>query len=297
MRRSLVASVLLVAVCLAGSSGAEPNRTEALAKAKAKFEADISKAEDALLASIDKALKGAGAANNKMLTEKLTYEREQFVGQRTVPTAVPTTAYLQKRAQAIAALEAAYNPAIKELVKAKKDDEAEAMESALSDLVRAARGYGLALPALERQSIAFIENKASGLALELVVRDTALRIILENKASKKNPGQGWLLDRDGKGFVLRNASRKDNVVIAAVGRGLTTDLLDPKKEAPESVLFQLVEVRRAVLIVPVTKNGAPGSVLTATEHKVKGVTTYELTLEKQETPPTPNQLWVITEAK
>jgi hypothetical protein len=295
MRRSLAGSVFLVAVWLAGSSGAEPDRTEALAKAKAKFEADISKAEDALLASIDKALKGA--TGNKPLTEKLTYEREQFVGQRLVPTAVPTAAYLQKRAKAIAALEAVYNPAVKELVKAKKDDEAEAMESALSDLVRAARGYGLALPALEGPSTFFIENKAFGLALELVVRDTALQVILENKASKKTPSQFWLLDRDGKGFVLRNAGRKDNVVIAAIGYGLTTDLLDPKKEAPESVLFQLVEVHRAVVIAPVTKNGAPGSVLTATEHKVKGVTTYKLTLEKKEAPPTPNQLWVITEVK
>jgi hypothetical protein len=295
MRRALAGSVFLVTVWLTGSVGAEPDRTEALAKAKEKFEADISKAEDALVASIDKALKGA--TNNKALTEKLTYEREQFRAHHLVPTAIPTTTYLQKRTQAIAALEAAYNPAIKELDKVKKFAEAEALENVLNDAVKAARGYGLAIPAIEGQNTVFIENKATGLALEMGVRDMILRVFVENKASKKNSGQGWLLDREEKGFVMRNASRKDNAVIASYNGGLTTDRINPNKEAPESVQFQLVEVRRAVVIVPVNKNVAPGSVLTVTEQKVKGVTTYELTLEKKESPPSPNQLWVINEVK
>src|SRR5262245_43350793 len=106
MRWVIAALFLLGAVWLSAPAEAQPGRTGGLATGKSKFETDISKAEEALIASIDKAIKAA--SGNKAMMEKLTYERELFVSQRIVPTAVSTTAYIQKRTQAIAALEAAY---------------------------------------------------------------------------------------------------------------------------------------------------------------------------------------------
>src|SRR5262249_14969158 len=152
-----------------------------------------------LLASIDKALKAS--TGNKMLKEKLTYEREMFVSQRFVPTAVPTMGYLKSRSQAISALEAAYQPAIKELVKAKKDDDAEAVEAALSDLLKAARGYGLGIPDLAGRPALLLENKATGTVIEPSTKEGYGDMLLVTKAAKKKALQTWHLDREEKGYV------------------------------------------------------------------------------------------------
>ena len=103
MRWSHVLVLSLFGTAVFGLAGAQPDRTAVLEKAKTKFEADIAKAEEALLKDIDKALKLAEAAKNKQAVEKLTYERSQFVKHRLVPTTVPTTVYLKQRSQSIAA--------------------------------------------------------------------------------------------------------------------------------------------------------------------------------------------------
>jgi hypothetical protein len=56
MKRLFAPLLLLFIISLTTPAQAQPDRTEALAKAKMKFEQDISKAEDALIAGIDKAL-------------------------------------------------------------------------------------------------------------------------------------------------------------------------------------------------------------------------------------------------
>jgi hypothetical protein len=303
MCRSFAVLLLLCAACLGRPAGAQPDRTEALAKAKAKFEADVSKAEDALLANIDKALKNA--AGNKATTEKLTYERELFVSQRIVPTAVPAGTYLKQRSQATAALEAVYLPAIKELVKAKKDDEAAALEGALGDLLKTARGYGLGLPDLEAARPMFvIESKATGLVIEPVGKDGLGELGLATKMGKKKPAQCWNLERDEKGFVVRGAQsgRAFSISYRVSPDGgplvshLATAKLDPLKEVPDRSLFRLGETRREVTIASLSKDKTD-YVVTAIERKLKGVTVYDLVLEKKETPPTPGQLWVFAEAK
>jgi hypothetical protein len=284
--------LLLGAAWLAAPAGAQPDRSAALAKAKAKFEADVSKAEDALIANIDRALKAAGA--NKATAEKLTYEREMFVTHRLVPTAVPTAAYLKQRSQAIAALDAVYLPAIKELAKAKKDEEAVALESALSDLLKTARGYGLALPDLESRPTFFIENKATGLVVDPAFKDSDSPLTLTPKAAAKKASQGWLLERDEKGFVVRH---KDGVIFPRPPRAEMW--YDPKKEVPDRAQFQLTEVRREVVFAarPAKGGGGDGFVLAVAERKVKGVTVYDVVMEKKESPPTPNQLWALVEVK
>ena len=292
---------LLFLATTAGLSGpaAGQDKSAALDKARTKFEAEVAKADEALVASLDKALAKAQGAGNKPMIEKLTYERELFVGKRIIPAAVPSTTYLKQRAQAVAALEAVYLPAIKELAKAKKEEEAEALEGALSDLLKSARGYGLALPALEGRPTLLIEHKGTGLVLESEVKDGLDRLVLAAKSAKRKPAQLWQLDREEKGVTIRNVAYGKS--LSSFGRfegssGVGLSKLDPQKEVPDRSLFQLSEVRREVVIASLSK-GESGSALTATDRKLKGVTVYDLVLDKSESPPTSGQLWVVTEVK
>jgi hypothetical protein len=301
--RCLLAPLIVLAVAAAGSISAQP-KAEALAKAKTKFEQDISKAEDAFIAAIDKASMKAQAAKNMALVEKLAYEREQFVNNRIIPTSVPTPTgtYLRQRTQAITALEAVYFPAIKDLTRTKKADEAEALENALGDLLRTARGYGLAVPELSARPQLVLENKASGQVLEGVELDHGLTV-LGAKAGKRKPLQCWHLERDEKGWTLVNvgsgraAATSNRLADGKLVPILATHKLDPQKETPDRFLFRLDETRREVVIASLAKGESNGYVLAAAEKKQKGMTVYELVIEKKENPPKPNQIWTITEAK
>jgi hypothetical protein len=295
MKRLPALPLLLTMVWLAAPAAAQPNRAEALAKAKAKFEMEVSKAEDSLIASMDKAL---AKAANKAAAEKLTYERELFVNQRIVPTLVATGSYVKHRSQATKALQDAYLPEIRALRKAKKDEEAAALESALGDLLKAARGYGLALPDLSRRPPVVIENKATGLVLE--PSGAAGHLALVRKQGKQRPLQCWYIDRDAKGYVFVNASTNraihvfgSSTVNGVPATPLTTLKYDPQKDVPERSLFQLAEVGHEVVISP---KGAD-TVLAASEKKQKGSTVHEPWPEKKESPPVASQLWVISEAK
>ncbi|QJW94500.1 RICIN domain-containing protein [Frigoriglobus tundricola] len=295
MRQVFALVFLLAAVFLARPAGAEPDRTEALARAKAKFELDIEKAEKALAESLDRAEKKARDAGKKADVDKLLYERDLFNAQRIPPTVIASAAYLKQRAQAVAALEAVYLPAIKELSKAKKGDEAEALETALSDLLKTARGYGLAVPELALHPQLLIENKASGQVLE-AAKDGQGELYLAAKVGKKKPGQCWYLERDETGYTVKNVQSGRCL---QVGNGFSagTAKFDPKRDAADRVLFEVTEVRREVLIVSQVKSGLNGYVLTVVEKKQKGVTTYELQMDRKDAPPAPNQLWTLTEAK
>jgi hypothetical protein len=303
MNRLFASLLFLLTVGFAAPAGAQPDRTEALAKAKTKFEADISKAEDALIATLDKGIMKAQSAGNKTMAEKLTYERELFVNHRIVPTTIATGAYLKQRSQATAALEAVYNPAIKELVKAKKDTEAEALEGALSGLLKTARGYGMAIPDLTGRPPIVIENKATGQVIEPVDKDYWQPVVFTAKMGKRRPLQCWYLDREEKGCTFVNAqsgkamSKTNHVVDKKLVPIVATATIDPQKETPDNLLFELTETRREVVITSLAKGQTNGLVLTVVEKKQKGVTIYELAFEKKESPPTPHQLWIISEAK
>ena len=296
MRRPLALVVFLFSASAIGWAGAQPDRTAALEKARTRFEADITKAEEALVTSIDRALKSAQTAKDRQAVEKLTYEREQFVKQRLVPTTVPTAAYLKQRAQSIAAIEAAYAPVLKELVKAKKDEDVAALETALNDLVKTTRGYGLALPELEGRSV-LIESKANGLVIETEHKDGTGSLVLGPKVGKKKPSQCWIIEREEKGCVIRNVASGHTFNVptgtGAPGVGLVSWPLDRTKVPPPNTLFVITEIRREVVIsIPFD-----GLTLTANEMKVKGVTTGTAIQEKKEEPLPAKQRWVFTEAK
>ena len=76
-----------------------------------------------------------------------------------------------------------------------------------------------------------------------------------------------------------------------------TTKIDMRKETPDRALFQLTENGREVAISTLRKGGRNGYVLSSVEKKQKGVTVLELGLEKKESRVTPNQTWIITEAR
>jgi hypothetical protein len=292
-----IALVLFSAICISASVNAQSDRSEALEKAKAKFEKDIAKLEDTLITGLDKAIAKALSANNKPLHEKLSYERDVFVKVRITPTAYSASSYLQQRAQAIAALNAVYHPAISELTKAKKLSEAAAVEDELSALLKTCRGYGLALPDLESKPMFLIENKATGLVIETVNKNGTGETFLAPKVGKSKLNQCWRLERDERGFYIHTCAGTNVMEIPggsrAVGIHVTTWGFDPKKETDAREVFQLNEIHRDIVL----ESAHNGLILTATEKKVKGVTTTYVTQEKKEETPTAEQLWTFIEAK
>jgi hypothetical protein len=291
----VAAVAVWVTAPVAGQDKTPPDRTPALDKARVRFEADIARAEEQVLVSLEKALAKSGGS--KQFTEKLTYERDLFVAQRIPPTTILTGTYAKQRGQSIAALEAVYFPAIKELAKAEKTADAENLEAALSELVKGARGYGLALPALEGHPLLLIENKATGLLLDVEPgKGGPAKLIVSPKTLKKATQQ-WYLDREEKGAVLRNAGTKTALGFdtkAGAGPESLARMvrLDPTKDVPDAALFRLAETRRQLAVV-----WQDEAALSTSDRKLKGVTVTDVVFDKPDSPPSPRQMWVVTETK
>lgn len=284
---------------------AQPDKTELLAKAKAKFEQEVGKAEVALLASIDKAAEKATKAGNKALADKLAYERELFTTQKLFPTAVPAAAYAKQVTTSTAALEAAYLPVIRDFIKAKKEDETEALENTLSALLKGARGYGIGLPNLAARPMVLIENKETGLVLEAGGKDGTGDATLAAKVGKRKPLQCWYLDRYEHGLTLVNAQTgracfvdiRDGGVGGEAATVLASNKIDPTKEVPDRFYFRFAESRRETVITVFSKGDRNGYVLTAMERKKKGVAAQDAVLLPPGDDPKPAQKWLVTEAK
>ncbi len=296
MKRTPVVLFVAAAVLVAGPVTGQ-DKTAALDKARTRFEAEIAKAEEALLSSLDKALAKVGG--NKQAAEKLTYERGLFVAQRVPPAAVPSAAYVKQRAQAIAALEGVYAPVIRDFAKMDKADEAEALESALSDLVKGARGYGLALPALENKPALVIEHKATGMILDVEVKNGSDKVVLSPKAGKRRVSQVWHLEREERGVVLRNVGSKELLTYdPRFGPEFQLRMTRPAptKDTPDECLFKLTEQRRLVAVVGAGRGDVPAYLATA-DRKLKGVTFTDAVFEKADGSPKAGHWWVISEAK
>jgi hypothetical protein len=206
-----------------------------------------------------------------------------------------TENYLLNRASATAALMKVYESAIKELNKAKKLDEA----MAIDELLKAARGYGLAFPDLEMQPglIFHIQKSDSDQVME---SESAMwsTLLLNKKVGKSKITQCWILEREEKGFTLRQLQTSHYFCVGGSSKDpgalMTTCSLDRKLDTPASSLYRITSVRRDVVIESVLSD----LTLTATTGKpVKGVTTTTITQEKKENPSSANQLWRLVVAK
>jgi hypothetical protein len=292
-----IALVLLVTSCLTGAVSAQPDKTAALEKAKDKFEKDVTKATETLLASIDKTVLQATKAGNKALKERLTYERPLFANQRLIPTAISTETYLQQRTNATAALLKVYQQAIAELTKAKKFDEAMALEDSLSEIVKASRGYGMAFPDLEKHPTLLIENKSTGLVIDTANKAAGGELMMTPKVGKGKPSQHWKLEREEKGFVIRNVLSGLCFDVNSGNRDAGTIVsiwpVDRNKETFINSLFLITEIRNEIVM----ECAVSSLILTVTEKKIKGVTNTYATQEKKEEKPLPSQLWTLVEVK
>jgi hypothetical protein len=294
-------SVALISLLLCSSlslHSAQPDRLATLKNARKTFESSIAKAERTLLDSIDGAINKARKSKNNAAVDKLTYERDQFLKQYLLPTAVSTKLYLKQRAQAIDALEAAYKPAIKELIRTKKTEDAEALEDSLHKLVSGCRGYGLSIPDLEDRPVLVIESKASGLVIETEKTNGTGNLVLGPKVGRQKPNQCWYIEREEKGYVIRNMTSKDgfHVPWASNDSGVVPHTWPPHgpvKETIKGSQFRIVDGPHDVAL-----GGAWNDlVLGIAEKKVKGVSTVYLEQQKAESPLPSKQRWIISEAR
>lgn len=138
----LAVSITLVAV-LSGAARSDEDPIEAkLATARSKFDTAISKRRDDVAAYFDAREAIGRKDGNKKLIDQLKRERTAFAETDTLPPGAPI-GFKLARTTAAKELEAAYTVAAKELLRAKKDDLADAAYRNAACL----RQYGYPLPA------------------------------------------------------------------------------------------------------------------------------------------------------
>ncbi len=284
-------------VSLLGAASAQDEKAQNLEKAKEKFQKDIAKAEEGFLASIDKAIAQAGKSGNLKLQQSLTFARPLFVEKKLMPRDMPAENYLHLRRLATSNLLKAYQPTITELTKAKKIEETNALEDTLDELLKSARGYGLAFPDLGAHPVLLIENVKTGMVIDSLNDGGTGELVLNNKLGARRPTQCWRIDQEEKGFVFHNVKSNHNMDVfggnRAPGVVISTWPYDSKKDVNPPGRFKLTGIRRQLMI----ESEASGLILTATDRVNKGSVMTYVTQEKKEEPPSPAQLWRLIEVK
>jgi hypothetical protein len=218
MRTALFA--LGVSVLLAQSSpAADDPITVKLDKAKAAYDEQLDKLRDGLVKSLEEKEETARKSGNKKLVDQLKAEREAFEVRGELPKSVPTGNYLRDTKSARTTLELAYTAAIKEYVKAKKDDEAAAAERDLAAFKDATGDSGVSLSALLAK-----DSVWSGVR----------RVATAKGKIAESPFQLRVTSRDGKAFsgvITLDKGRKYDVVGNVEGDklGMTTQKKDKFK--------------------------------------------------------------------
>jgi hypothetical protein len=303
MSRSIVFGAVFVVFAI-GSLAAQ-DKSSALEKAKTDFQKEIKRVDDNLLKYIDKTIVNEtkkGKTGNKDLIDKLNYFRPLFISQHFAPPPFPDeyyqkqrTDYILARARATEALLKAYKPVLDKLRDDKKVVELEAHEDALDELLKASRGYGLAIPDLEKNptQVYLIVNAEHDRVIEPI--DTGLA--LTPKLPKPKPSQCWQFEREERGFVIRNVGNGSAIHVSYNGDGagliVTTFPIDKTKDAPTSSVYRLNSIRREMVI----ERCEPELILTATEKKIKGTSIFYVTQEKKNDMPSKGQLWKLEAVK
>lgn len=132
MRRSLLALPAVAAMALLASGQDEDPVKAKLDKAKAAYAADAKKFRDEVGSLFDKREEAARKDGNKKLLDQIKDERKAFEEREELPTSTPK-AVRQKLGAARSSLEKAFDTAVKEYTKGKKDAEAAAVEKELDE--------------------------------------------------------------------------------------------------------------------------------------------------------------------
>jgi hypothetical protein len=124
--------VVLVAILPSRARGQDADPIKArLEKAREAYEAEVGKLSNSLLDVLQQREDAARKSGDKKLVDRIREERNAFESRGQLPRSAATPAQLRELKQARSAMEAAYQAAVKEYTKAKKDDDASAVEQEL----------------------------------------------------------------------------------------------------------------------------------------------------------------------
>jgi hypothetical protein len=119
------------------------------------------------------------------------------------------------------------------------------------------------------------------------------------KSGKSKPTQLWKLEREDKGFLLKNVKSKNyftmSGTVGADDNAVVVELktFDRKSETPASFIFKLNSIRHECTIEPIENDAA----LQPIDKKVKGVTTTFIAMDSKGRSPSAAQLWKLIETK
>ncbi len=172
MVRYVVMSVVLVGVvCVAFADDKDPVK-EKLFAAKVAYDAEMTNFRTLVREWLDEREDAARKDGNKAIVDQIKAERKTFDDNGELPKGLPSNIQ-QKSAQARKTIEAAYSQAVKDYTKAKKDTEAEAVETEWKKFGKT-RGIDL---------LALVNPKTHAIAGEWKKEGTAL--VVNNPAADK----------------------------------------------------------------------------------------------------------------
>jgi hypothetical protein len=198
MTRGIVMLVGLVGACaVVGDDKDKDPVREKLFAAKVAYDKEITQYRTQAGNWFDKREDAARKDGNKKLVDQIKAERKAFDEEGELPKSVPAT-IKQKQAAAKKALEASYEQAVKEYVKAKKDDEAAAVEKELGKLREGSLAVTPADPFQPKSTwvndkpkmtLTVIERKGNTFRARFVAGDTIER---EVRGTIKDGKVSWL---------------------------------------------------------------------------------------------------------
>jgi hypothetical protein len=103
---------------------------EKLSRAKTAYTVEVGKVRDAVLAYFDRREEAARKDGDRIVLDQVKAERQAFTDKGKLPNTIPATIE-RKLSFARSTLESAYTAAIREYTRAKKDDQAAALEKEL----------------------------------------------------------------------------------------------------------------------------------------------------------------------
>jgi hypothetical protein len=216
LRATVFALGVILVLSAAGRALQEDPIKAKLDQAKTAYDEQLDKIRGALLKSLDEKEDAARKAANKKLVDQVKAEREAFESRGELPKSVPTANLLRDGKAARTTLELAYVEAVKEYVRAKKDDEAAAAEKDLTAFKDSTGASGVSLSALLAPDSAW----------------TGVRRVATAKGKlAETPFQMTVAARDGKAFrgeIVIDKNRKypvegvvegDRIAFATVAKG------------------------------------------------------------------------------
>ena len=136
-----IIGVLIIISFSAGQAHADGDPIKAkLKEAKDEYDKELARLKTACLEDLDKAEDAARAAGNKQLVEKLKADRKAFVDTGKVPNHPAGNAFDRGVLPARQKLVAAYKVAVTAYLKAKKDEESDAVEAEMKAFISAVPG-------------------------------------------------------------------------------------------------------------------------------------------------------------